>query len=99
MLRKLLPGCPIGCRSIVKLFVVRKRMFRRSPDDKPHLLCLGSKPGGNVVIKPHGTCLEAAREKQAILDWLDTPQGQAAYSDTITYFRNRILHRAGKGEP
>jgi len=78
---------------VVKLFVVRKRTFRRSPDDKPHLLCLGSKPGGNVVISEHGTWLEAAREKRIMLDWLDTPQGQAAYCDTIQYLRNRIANR------
>ena len=83
----------VRCRPIVKLFVVRRKRFNRSPDDLPYLLCIGSKAGGPVVLGKFATRREAAKHLRAALDWLDTPRGQAAYTDTITYLRNRLQHK------
>lgn len=69
----------VRCRPVVKLFVTRRRAFRRSPDDKPWALCLGSKAGGVIVLAKASTRREIVRTMRATLDWWDTPRGQVAY--------------------
>lgn len=80
---KTMIGCPLSCRPIVKVFIVRDKMFRRSPDDLPWRVCIGSKEGGAMTVARRTGFFSAMKARALVLDWLDTEDGRACYEESL----------------
>lgn len=86
----------LTCRPLVKIFVAKKRVFRKSPDDKPFRLCVGMPNGTAMEIERYSTCRAAVNARKVVLDWFDSDNGQACYQESLKMLLGGYQLRKGQ---